>query len=192
VQVNHAVAALLAGSLEACLTPFERIQSLLQNRIYQERYRNTFHAARDLWGYGIKEYYRGATCIFLRNGPSNVVFFLGREMLNDVTPELQNTSSQLAKDFFCGACLGVLISTTFFPLNVVKTHMQTHVGGPFLNLVETFHVVWVERDRDIRKLFRGFHLNYTRSFISWGIINMSYEILLRYFRKLKANVGSQC
>ena len=185
--VNHAVAAMMAGTMEMTLAPFERIQTLLQDRTYQMRFNNSVHAARELWAFGIREYYRGGTIIFLRNGPSNVFFFLGREFLNDHAPSLDKDSSRFAKDFICGACLGAIISTGFFPLNVVKTRMQSRLGGPFYGVWHTFQEVWVERNRSMSNVFRGFHLNYTRSFISWGIINASYEYLLQLFRRLKAD-----
>ncbi|KAK7474894.1 hypothetical protein BaRGS_00033849 [Batillaria attramentaria] len=183
--VNHAVAAIMAGTLEATLAPFERIQTLLQNQTYQKRFNNTWHAGKELWAFGLREYYRGLTPILMRNGPSNVVFFLGREYLSEHTPDFEKGPSRLAKDFICGACLGAVISTFFFPLNVVKTRMQSQVGGPFNSVWKSFQVVWAERDRSLKSLFRGYHLNYTRSFISWGIINASYEYLMQLFHRAK-------
>jgi len=38
------------------------------------------------------------------------------------------------------------------------------------------------RERGVRGMFRGVHVNYTRSFMSWGIINMTYGYLLRLLR----------
>ena len=186
-RVNHGMAAMLAGTIEMSLAPFERIQTLLQNKTFHSRFRNTFDAAAQLRTYGLKEYYRGGTTIFLRNGPSNVMFFLGREYLNEVLPDAGDSSSggQVLKDFVCGACLGAMISTVFFPLNVVKTRMQSSVGGDFTSAYRTFREIWSERNQSVSRLFRGCHLNYTRSFISWGIINASYEILMDVFKSWK-------
>lgn len=184
-SLNHAVAAMLAGTLEATLTPFERIQTLMQDHMYQIRFINTVHASKELWEFGIREYYRGLSPILYRNGPSNVCFFLGREFLSEHTPNLEHSSSRIVKDFVCGACLGALISTFFFPLNVVKTRMQSRLGGPFHSFWHTFKEIWLERNRSVACLYRGFHLNYTRSFISWGIINASYEFLMRLMNQMK-------
>ena len=184
--VNHAMAAMMAGTLEATLTPFERIQTLLQDRNYHQRFNNTFHAARELWAFGFREYYRGLTVILLRNGPSNVMFFLGKEFVNNHLPALDKDSSHIVKDFLCGACLGALISTGFYPFNVIKTRMQSRLGGAFPSVRQSFGEVWVERNRSVSSLFRGFHLNYTRSFLSWGIINASYEYLMRLYRRARA------
>ena len=40
------------------------------------------------------------------------------------------------------------------------------------------------RERGIRGMFRGVHVNYTRSFIQWGIINVTYENLLQILKSL--------
>ena len=179
VSCNHAAAAMLAGTLEMTLLPFERIQVLLQSRAFHNRFRNTLHAARALRAYGVREYYRGASVVFCRNGPSNVLFFLGREALNDATPHLSHVSSHVVKDLVCGAFLGAVISTLFFPLNVVKAYMQSTLGGRHVGVWPTFNVIWQERGHRLTELFRGVHLNYTRSLMSWAIINASYEQLMR-------------
>lgn len=60
--------------------PFERIQTLLADSHYHTHFRNTsqaFHYVCMNYGYG--ELYRGIAPILLRNGPSNVLFFIMRE-----------------------------------------------------------------------------------------------------------------
>lgn len=74
--------------------------------------------------------------------------------------------------------MGAFISTVFYPVNIIKTHMQCTVGGPFNSLWKTSRTVYVERERSLRKMFYGVHVNYTRALISWGIINASYELLM--------------
>jgi len=170
------VAALLAGTTEATLTPFERVQCLMQHQKFSNTFRNTPHAFQSLWSYGFKEYYRGLTGILLRNGPSNVIFFAGREKLSKSLPENMLLVKPLA-DFISGACLGAFISTLMYPVNTTKTHMQKTCGGKF----RSFHSVFFEllKERGGWGMFKGVHINYTRSFISWGITNVTYEYLLR-------------
>lgn len=62
-----AAAAGMSGATEALLTPFERIQSLLQMPEYNARFTHTWDAAQALRKYGLKEYYRGASPIVFRN-----------------------------------------------------------------------------------------------------------------------------
>lgn len=173
----HMTAAMLAGCTEAILAPLERIQSILQIRDYHGELRNTFHAFEVISGYGIRELYRGTSAVLWRNGPSNVIFFGLRDRLKESLPKPESEAGEIVNAFISGAGLGAFLSTMFFPLNVVKARMQARLGGPFPGIRETFWLVYEERDFRPRKMFRGVHINYTRSFLSWGIINAVYELL---------------
>ena len=80
-----------------------------------------------------------------------------------------------------GACLGAFISSAFYPINVTKTHMQLVVGGPFLRMRSVFKQLL--KERGLKGMFRGVHINYTRSFLSWGIVNVTYERLLEQLNR---------
>ena len=177
--------AVLAGASEAFFMPLERVQVLMQDSKFHSKFRNSAHAASALRVYGPAEYYRGLSAILLRNCPGNVIFFTSREKLKGSMPEEWTTGSYGGNlsDFVCGAFLGALISTCFFPVNVTKTHMQLQVGGDFLKFRDVFKKLL--KERGARGMFRGVHINYTRSFLSWGIINVTYENLLNYFRTLE-------
>jgi len=180
VPTSLTLAAFMAGCTEATLAPFERIQTLMLDQKYEGRFRNTPHAVSVLWGsYGPREFYRGLSAILLRNGPSNIIFFGVREPLRNSLPESLDRFSLLA-DFVSGACLGAFISTVFYPVNTTKTHMQKVLGGEFLSFRKVFFQLLKERGPG--GMFRGVHINYTRSFMSWGIINMSYSLLLDFLR----------
>lgn len=119
------------------------------------------------------------TAILLRNGPSNIIFFGFRDPLRNMLPQSFEQFGLLA-DFLSGACLGAFISTIFYPLNTTKTHMQKSLGGEFRSFGTVFSSLL--RNRGVKGMFRGVHVNYTRSFMSWGIINMSYGYLLGVLR----------
>ncbi|XP_060696605.1 mitochondrial nicotinamide adenine dinucleotide transporter SLC25A51-like [Hemiscyllium ocellatum] len=176
---NQSVSAVLAGTAEAVLTPFERVQALLQDRRHHNRFKNTFHAFKVLRAYGIKEYYRGLVPILLRNGPSNALFFALRGPIKQSLPEATTYSMNVLNDFICGGFLGSLLGIIFYPINVVKARMQSQVGGEFQSFAKVFMKIWTERDGKVSHLMRGVHLNYHRSILSWGIINATYEILLK-------------
>lgn len=185
------LAAFLAGSTEAVLLcPFERVQMILQAREFHGRYQNTFHAFRDLRNYGLKEYYRGEslvswliqptnsrsspglTPILARNGPSNILFFSLRDTVKHIFPATDVVWQNLVENFVTGALLGAFISTVFYPINVIRTKMQTvPIGSKFLSISEAARLVYEERNRSLRKIYYGVHINYTRALISWGIIN---------------------
>lgn len=178
--ILHVVAAVGAGTTEALLAPFERIQAVLQVKEFHRRYQNTFHAFRDISSRGVTELYRGTSAIVLRNGLSNILFFGLRQPLMDSLPEPHSEVGTTFNAFISGAGLGAMLSTVFFPLNVVKNRMQTVVGGPFIGMRTTGRLIFKERNQRWRKMYRGVHINYTRSFISWGIINAVYEFMKKH------------
>jgi len=173
------LAAFCAGCTEAVLTPFERIQTLMLDHNWEGKFRNTPHAFVSLSKYGVREYFRGISAILLRNGPSNIIFFGCRDKLGSLLPSSMERFSLVA-DFLSGACLGAFISTIFYPLNTTKTHMQKSVGGEFKSLLSVFSQLL--KERGAWGMFRGVHINYTRSFMSWGIINMTYGYLLQLLK----------
>lgn len=175
------MAATLAGTTEAILTPFERVQALLQDRHQQRKYTNTVQSFHQLKRFGLREYYRGLTPILLRNGPSNAVYFGLREPIRNILPNYESSLGNVAGDFVSGAVLGAIISTMYYPLNVVKSVMQRQAGGEFTSFYKTFIRVFNERNRSVKKLYYGVQANFMRSLISWGIINATYEILKKSF-----------
>nr|XP_057919553.1 mitochondrial nicotinamide adenine dinucleotide transporter SLC25A51-like [Doryrhamphus excisus]XP_057919554.1 mitochondrial nicotinamide adenine dinucleotide transporter SLC25A51-like [Doryrhamphus excisus]XP_057919555.1 mitochondrial nicotinamide adenine dinucleotide transporter SLC25A51-like [Doryrhamphus excisus]XP_057919556.1 mitochondrial nicotinamide adenine dinucleotide transporter SLC25A51-like [Doryrhamphus excisus]XP_057919557.1 mitochondrial nicotinamide adenine dinucleotide tran len=178
--ITRSFAAALAGTAEAFLTPFERVQTLLQDHRHHGRFNNTAHTFRTLLTeYGVRECYRGLVPIVLRNGPSNVLFFGLRGPIKDHLPEATSKAGHLVVDFVCGGVLGAALGIMFFPLNVVKSRAQAQVGGAFQPCRQVLLTVWRERGRSVAMLFRGAHLNYHRSLLSWGIINATYELLLK-------------
>lgn len=239
---NLALASCLTGTTEAVLTPLERVQMLLQDRKFHREYRNTIDALIKLRTFGAAEYYRGLTCVLMRNGPSNILFFGLRDEIKKLMPkwsdklgkpsntnrnagdspilssrallilsqhrhqhqqpvstQTQNSHHQVSSnnlqqrhkdsmlhDFLSGAILGMFISTLFYPLSVVRTRMQTRAPGTeFLSIVQAFNAVYSERDRKLTRLFHGCLINVLRQFVSWGIINCSYEYVLDMLHKIK-------
>lgn len=125
-----------------------------------------------------RELYRGFTAIVLRNGPSNIIFFGLRGPIKSMLPEAPKDSMKNAvNDFISGGLLGACTSTIFYPLNVVKNNMQKHLAGEFKSPLATLRIVLRERDYRIPSLYKGVPVNFTRSLISWGIINSTYEFL---------------
>uniref|UniRef100_A0A8C0JGS8 Solute carrier family 25 member 51 n=1 Tax=Canis lupus dingo TaxID=286419 RepID=A0A8C0JGS8_CANLU len=164
---TRSVAAVLAGTTEAMFTPLERVQTLLQDHKHHDKFTNTC------------QYYRGLVPVLFRNGFSNVLFFGLRGPIKEHLPTAKTHSTHLVNDFVCGGPLGAMLGILFFPFNVVKTRMQSQIGGEFQSFPKVFQKIWLERNSKLTNLFRGAHLNYHRSLISWGIINATYEFLLK-------------
>ncbi|CAH1736605.1 mitochondrial nicotinamide adenine dinucleotide transporter SLC25A51 [Aphis gossypii] len=184
-RLAKVIAALVAGTAEATLTPFERVQTLLQNNHYNKNFINMRHAIKVIaTDYSVSEFYRGLTPILLRNGPSNISFFLLREAANSyiVIPTSAWTGYKLFKEFLTGAFIGALNSALFYPCNVLKVHMQSNLGGPFKSIKQAATEIYQERGNRISYFYRGVHMNYTRSFISWGVVNVAYENLKHFLK----------
>ena len=182
-KLNKALSAILAGCTEAILTPFERVQMLLQHKAYDHTFNNTIHAFVELKKYGLKEYYRGLTPILLRNGPSNVVYFSSRDLVKTKLPQSQYWYFNLLQDFGSGAFIGAITSTIFYPLNAVRTKMQiTSLQSRPLTIVEAFKALYVERDRRFRNFYYGVHINFSRSLLSWGIITCVFEFTMKHLK----------
>ncbi|NP_957049.1 uncharacterized protein LOC393728 [Danio rerio] len=180
VQLRDAIAAILAGTAEAVLTPFERVQTLLQDPRHHGNFQNTAHIFRVLLQqHGFLELYRGLVPILIRNGPSNALFFGLRGPIKEFLPEVESKAGHLINDFVCGGILGAGLGVVFYPLNVAKSHAQVQIGGPFQSSRVILASVLRERDGKVSRLFRGVHLNFQRSIFSWGIINAAYELLLK-------------
>jgi len=62
--------------------------------------------------------------------------------------------------------------------------MQSVLGGREAGVFEVLKNIYIERDRKISKVYRGVLFNCTRSFMSWGIINLSYETIKKYIYKI--------
>lgn len=208
---NLALAACLTGTTEAILTPLERVQMLLQDRKFHGDYKNTLDALIKLRKFGVIEYYRGLTCVLVRNCPSNILFFGLRDEIKKLmsttrhktsattTQQSNNNQETLSQpivhlandknmlhDFLSGAILGMFISTLYYPLSVVRTRMQTQAPGTeFLSIVKAFKVVYSERDSKFSRLFHGCSINVIRQFISWGVINCSYEFMLDFLHDIE-------
>ena len=182
-MIIHTTAAVCAGCTEAIFAPFERVQVVLQIKDFHGNLRNSAHAFITISRLGVGEMYRGLSAILLRNGPSNALFLGLRQPLKQALPHSESMLGQTLSAFMSGAGLGACLSTVFFPLNVVKTKMQARIGGPFLTLGEALQETLGERGYRWRKLFRGVHINYTRSFMSWGLINAVYEYLIKNSRE---------
>lgn len=110
--------------------------------------RNSLHITKDLWKFGLKEYYRGMVSILLRNGPSNVLFFGFRTKVKDYLPDTgQSWWGNFVTDFVSGAFLGAFISTVMYPINVIKAHQQCQVSAEQCRAVKKCKNVDYERNK---------------------------------------------
>ncbi|XP_076299794.1 mitochondrial nicotinamide adenine dinucleotide transporter SLC25A51 [Lasioglossum baleicum] len=167
------LAAHIAGTAEAILMPLERVQTLLQDWRYHNKFKNTSHAFKYLLkNYGLSECYRGLMPIVYRNSCSNLMFFV----LKEQSKLLMGEQESLVTSFINGALIGGLTSTIFYPMNVIKIHMQSKIGGNFEKFLTVTREIYTARNKSVMSFYKGVQLNCVRSFISWGVINASYDL----------------
>lgn len=177
--VQTAVSGALAGLTEASLTPLERVQALLQMQQYHKTFKHTWHAFREISSqYGVRELYRGMSAICLRNSLSNVMFFTSRTQIKSYFPPTSSKVRNVVYDFLNGGVLGAIISTLFYPLNVVKSHMQARLGGKHFGTMETLRMTFELKNRRIGLFYKGVGSNFMRAVLAWGITNSAYELIL--------------
>ena len=148
------IAAFLAGSTEAVLTPLERSQTLLQIPKYNQEISGALDALLHVQRLGWQEHFRGLSAVLMRNGPTNVCFFALREPLKEFF--IDHAHETLAH-FVSGALLGACLSTLFFPINVARSRMQSRLGGPYLSVPKALLAVYKER-KSIRGIYRTYRL----------------------------------
>ncbi|KAL4705248.1 hypothetical protein ACJJTC_010267 [Scirpophaga incertulas] len=176
--VAKSIAGIVAGCFEATLMPFERIQTLLIHPKYHKEFKNTAHAASHIAKHcGIREFYRGLVPILLRNGPSNAMFFIIRDEVKEKLPKQDLLLYTTLQNFIAGAAIGAFLSTLFYPLNVIKIAMQCELSVPHRTILYEFKYILRKRGSNFVNFYHGALLNISRAFLSWGIINASYEIL---------------
>jgi hypothetical protein len=177
------MAGALSGSAEGLLAPFERVQTVLQHRHYNELFKNSWEAVLKLSQFGVLEFYRGFSAIVLRNAPASATWFALKDPVRDLfrgkdeedrKNKLHLTFiSDVVCDFLSGGVLGASISTLFYPVNVVKSVMQLDFGTRHRGFLETFTAVYQERG--LNGLYYGVAGNAARSLLAWGILNSSKE-----------------
>jgi len=169
-----ATAAFMAGGTEALLTPFERVQVILQDSKQHRNYSSSIDALKKLLKYhGVSELYRGAKSIVIRNGTGTSLFFLEKEYSEKAFHRLGLNSQYF--NFINGGVIGAANSTMLYPMKGIIFHLQLKIGGKSLSAMHVINKLI--RDRGVIGLWRGAQINCLRSFLSWGIVNSSYEFL---------------
>uniref|UniRef100_A0A8C5VNJ0 Uncharacterized protein n=1 Tax=Microcebus murinus TaxID=30608 RepID=A0A8C5VNJ0_MICMU len=175
---TRSVAAVLAGTTETIFTPLERVQTLLQDHKHHDKFTSTYQAFKALKCHELESIIE-AWCPFFSAMDSAMSLFFGlRGPIKEHLPSATSHSANLINDFICGGLLDAMLGFLFFPVNV-KTRIQSQIGGEFQSFPKVLKKIWLEPDRKVTDLFRGAHLNYHWSLISWGIINVTYEFLLK-------------
>lgn len=185
------VAGGLSGAFEAFLTPFERIQALMIDSKRHMQFKNSYEAVHFVRKIGVRELYRGYSCILIRNSVSSSLWFSLKTKLKEKAVESSNSAPQFKRtrsrelllDFCTGSLSGAFLSTLFYPVAVAKMNMMAPVGAnePFLSVWGALKLAYEQRGRSVRRMYTGALFNFPRSLLSWGITNAVYEFSLATF-----------
>ncbi|XP_037924299.1 mitochondrial nicotinamide adenine dinucleotide transporter SLC25A51 [Hermetia illucens] len=178
-------AGLIAGSLEAGLLPFERVQTLLADQKYHTRFRNMPDCFKYVYAHhGAKELFRGMVPVLFRNGPSNSMFFLMREEAAAKLPKHKSSTLQSLQEFASGAIIGASLSALYYPFNVIKVSMQSEMGHAYEGMLTAAQRIYWERGFSIKRFYRGCGFNALRASVSWGVTNTAYENIKTFIYKI--------
>lgn len=170
-----ALAGFAAGMVEAVvLTPFERIQNILQNS-QNDRPLPTLKSVlvklktqRLALGY-----YRAFLPITFRNTMGSALYFgLKQPMYAAVTGQ---GLSPVACSFISATLTSMVISLALYPSSVLVANMQAQVEGEAKGVMASWRMLWRSRQRSVTLLYRGGSLVILRSCITWGITTAIYD-----------------
>lgn len=99
--------------------------------------------------------------------------------------------TQTIQEFLAGACIGALISSIFYPLNVIKVSMQSTMGTSSISITTALMNVYNERGRKISNVYKGVGVNCSRAFLSWGIMNTAYEHIKKLLHMQPVLIGER-
>ncbi|XP_067903096.1 solute carrier family 25 member 53-like [Heterodontus francisci] len=178
---HRCIAGSLSGIIEALvLTPFERVQNVLQDHRKDVKLPNIQSILKEFNSYSFKDklqlgYYRGFLPILLRNGTGSALYFSFKDPIKNSLLDKGIPSGISA--FVSGSLNGMMVCFILYPLSVVIANMQSHIGEEKMSLWNFISKFWVSRARSLLYIYRGGSLVILRSCITWGITTTIYELL---------------
>ncbi|XP_043830698.1 solute carrier family 25 member 53 [Dromiciops gliroides] len=179
---HHWVAGFLSGAVEAVvLTPFERVQNVLQDGRKDARFPSTSSILREFHSYGLWErlamgYYRGFLPVLLRNSLGSALYFSFKDPIRDGLAE-QGLPCWVPA-LVAGSVNGTLTCLLLYPLSVLVANMQSQVGWQEApGLRASAQAVWEDRGRKLLLIYRGGSLVILRSCVTWGLTTAIHDFL---------------
>uniref|UniRef100_A0A9L0SHV8 Solute carrier family 25 member 53 n=1 Tax=Equus caballus TaxID=9796 RepID=A0A9L0SHV8_HORSE len=183
-------AGLMSGVVEAvALSPFERVQNVLQDGRKQARFPSTFSILKEFNSYGFwgrlsLGYYRGFWPVLLRNSLGSALYFSFKDPIQNGLA--QQGLPHWVPALVSGSVNGTIICLVLYPLIVLVANMQSQVGWQSMpSLWASAQDVWDTRGRKVFLIYRGGSLVILRSSVTWGLTTAIHDFLQRkfHFRK---------
>lgn len=170
-----ALAGLGTGVVEALvLTPYERIQNLLQNSQNDKKLPNMKSVLIELSKQRLASgYYRAFLPTAVRNALGSTLYFGLKGPIYDA----MNAQGlpPLAASFASGTLVSWPITFVVFPMSVLVANMQKNLEGEVKGAMACWRILWEGRQQSVRQLYRGGSLVILRSCISWGVTTALYD-----------------
>uniref|UniRef100_A0A8C5K9H9 Solute carrier family 25, member 53 n=2 Tax=Jaculus jaculus TaxID=51337 RepID=A0A8C5K9H9_JACJA len=175
-------AGLMSGVVEAvALSPFERVQNVLQDHGTQARFPSTLSILKEfnsygLWGRLSLGYYRGFWPVLVRNSLGSALYFSFKDPIQDGLA--QQGLPHWVPALVSGSVNGTITCLVLYPLIVLVANMQSHIGWQKMpNLWVSAKNVWDARGRKILLIYRGGSLVILRSSVTWGLTTAIHDFL---------------
>lgn len=148
--------------LSICETPTELIKCRMQvsNQGYSKCIQNIYNSM------GIKGFYHGFYLTIARNSIGVAGMFWGYETVKKILPQYQYLSS-----FLGGALGGLLCWVPIYPIDCLKTHVQT-------SLIKDHNCRYFYKNIKFKHLWKGFLPCIVRAIIVNPFIFLAYDICM--------------
>ncbi|KAJ8536126.1 hypothetical protein K7X08_034527 [Anisodus acutangulus] len=157
----HAAKYLIAGGVAGAISrtttaPLDRLKVVLQ---VQTTRASIGPAVRNIWKEGgLLSFFRGNGLNVMKVAPESAIKFYAYEMLKNV---IASTKGEEQGDIgasgrlVAGGLAGAVAQTTIYPMDLVKTRLQTHAceGGKVPNLGKLSKDIWIQEGP--RAFYRG-------------------------------------
>ncbi|XP_059832477.1 solute carrier family 25 member 53-like [Hypanus sabinus] len=178
---HHFIAGSLSGTMEALvLTPFERVQNILQDHRKDGKLPNIQSILKLFNSYIFKDklqlgYYQGFIPIVLRNGIGCTLYFSFKDPIKNLLLDKDVPSGISA--FVSGSFNGMMVCFILYPLSAVISNIQAQIRHEKINLWNFVKNFWASRARSFLYVYRGGSLIMLRSCITWGLTTVIHDFL---------------
>lgn len=178
---NHGVAGLTAGVyMVTILGPGERVKCLLQMQTESGReakYKGPIDVIKKTYREGgIRSVFRGTLVTGLRDVPGSGMFFILYESI------IRRYGDSPTTITVAGGVSGILMWLVGVPPDVIKTRYQTAPQGKYRSSLQIIPELY--KSEGVGGFYKGFGPSGIRAFLANGICLLTYDLVMKTFRKL--------
>jgi len=164
-------------------TPAEHFRIRIQTQSKERPiYQGSVDCMKKIYkNYGLKGVYKGVVPTIFRDSTGYAVYFsMYSTLMHWIAPGQSRREYSIAKIGVAGSIAGILFWVSVFPVDVVKTRIQTDsLDKPqYKGIVDCFKQTY--RSNGLQGFFRGFLPCMLRAIPVNGVVFMLYEVLYRH------------